>query len=129
MNVHVHHHRSSSGGCLATALAFTVAALIVYAIERAWPFLLAALVVGTIGGQVWAWAGASKPAPEPVLLGEGRGGAVRMSDADRFELAERLRQAGADGRLDVEELEERLAACYRAKTWAQGTVLLEDLGG
>ncbi len=128
MNVHVHHHRSEAG-CLPAALAFTLAALIVYAVEYAWMFLLGAAVLVTILAAVGAATDADSPAPAPVLLGEGRGGTVRMTDADRFELAERLRAAGADGRLDIGELEERLAACYRAKTWAQGTVLLEDLGG
>jgi hypothetical protein len=51
----------------------------------------------------------------------------RASDAERDAVAERLRDAGADGRLEPEELEERLAAAYSARTHGELTVLTEDL--
>jgi hypothetical protein len=44
--------------------------------------------------------------------------AYRASDADRDAVAERLRAAHYEGRLDSDELEERLAATYGAKTMA-----------
>jgi hypothetical protein len=52
---------------------------------------------------------------------------LRVSDADRDAAAERLRDAAADGRLDPDELEERVAAAYSAKTAGELTVLTEDL--
>jgi hypothetical protein len=41
--------------------------------------------------------------------------ALRASDADREAVAERLRVASVDGRIDADELEERLAAVYAAR--------------
>ena len=46
--------------------------------------------------------------PEPIR-------ALRASDADREAVAERLRMASVDGRIDAEELEQRLAAAYSAR--------------
>lgn len=40
---------------------------------------------------------------------------LRASDADRERAVERLKRAGLDGRLDSEELEERIGAAYRAR--------------
>src|SRR3954467_5385390 len=40
--------------------------------------------------------------------------ALRASDADREAVAERLRVASVDGRIDSEELEQRLSEVYRA---------------
>jgi hypothetical protein len=42
--------------------------------------------------------------------------AYRASDADRDAAAERLRQASVEGRIDGEELEQRLAEVYRSVT-------------
>jgi Domain of unknown function (DUF1707)/Cell wall-active antibiotics response 4TMS YvqF len=42
--------------------------------------------------------------------------ALRASDADRERVADQLRQASAEGRLTVDELDERLNDCYAAKT-------------
>jgi hypothetical protein len=47
-----------------------------------------------------------EPPPRPAL---------RASDADREAVAERLRVASVDGRIDSDELEERLAAVYSAR--------------
>jgi hypothetical protein len=41
--------------------------------------------------------------------------ALRASDADREAVAERLRVASVDGRIDSEELEQRLSLVYRAR--------------
>jgi Domain of unknown function (DUF1707)/2TM domain len=51
----------------------------------------------------------------------------RASDAEREATADRLRVAAGDGRLDPEELEERLEAAYAARTVGELTELTEDL--
>lgn len=53
--------------------------------------------------------------------------AQRAADADRDAVAERLRMAAADGRLELEELDERLGQAYRAKTYGDLAVLVADL--
>jgi hypothetical protein len=52
---------------------------------------------------------------------------VLASDADRDEIAERLRAATADGRLTAEELEERLERAFTARTEAELAPLVADL--
>ncbi|MEU2726380.1 DUF1707 domain-containing protein [Streptomyces griseoviridis] len=52
---------------------------------------------------------------------------LRASDADRERVAEILRDALAEGRLDMEEFEERLEATYRARTYGELTPLTRDL--
>jgi hypothetical protein len=52
---------------------------------------------------------------------------IRASDADREAIAEILRHQHAEGRLDSEEIEERIEACYRAKTVGELEQLLEGL--
>ncbi|MDT0435862.1 MULTISPECIES: DUF1707 domain-containing protein [Streptomyces] len=52
---------------------------------------------------------------------------LRASDADRDRVAEILRDALAEGRLDMEEFEERLEAAYRARTYGELTPLTRDL--
>ncbi|HWS38129.1 MAG TPA: DUF1707 domain-containing protein [Actinoplanes sp.] len=52
---------------------------------------------------------------------------LRTSDAEREEVAEILRAAMAEGRLDLTEGEERLAAAYAAKFGDELTVLTTDL--
>ncbi|MGW0879539.1 DUF1707 SHOCT-like domain-containing protein [Streptomyces sp. NPDC002671] len=52
---------------------------------------------------------------------------LRASDADRERVAEVLRDALAEGRLDMEEFEERLEATYKARTYAELTPLTRDL--
>jgi hypothetical protein len=52
---------------------------------------------------------------------------LRASDADRDAVAERLRDAAVEGRLEPDELEERLHAALRARTYADLEVLLGDL--
>src|SRR4051794_20476409 len=55
--------------------------------------------------------------------------ALRASDADRERVAAALRRHHLDGRLDTDELQERLGACYAARTLGQLEPLLADLPG
>jgi Domain of unknown function (DUF1707) len=52
---------------------------------------------------------------------------LRASDAERDEVAERLRKASIEGRLLAEELEERLAAALTARTLGELDALVADL--
>ncbi|WP_150248462.1 DUF1707 SHOCT-like domain-containing protein [Nocardiopsis deserti] len=52
---------------------------------------------------------------------------IRASDADRDKVAERLREALAEGRLSPVEHEERLDTLYRAKTVGELGPIVEDL--
>ncbi|MYW46531.1 DUF1707 domain-containing protein [Streptomyces sp. SID161] len=54
---------------------------------------------------------------------------LRASDADRERVAEVLRDAVAEGRLDMEEFEERLEAAYTARTYGELAPLTRDLPG
>jgi hypothetical protein len=54
---------------------------------------------------------------------------LRASDADRDAVAERLRHAAVEGRLEPHELEERLHAALRARTYGELHGLLTDLPG
>jgi hypothetical protein len=51
----------------------------------------------------------------------------RISDEERHAVAEVLRQAAGEGRIDFEELDERLEATYAAKTYADLIPITEDL--
>src|SRR3954447_3608853 len=55
--------------------------------------------------------------------------ALRASDAERERIAEQLRRHHLDGRLDTDELQERLAACYAARTAGELEPLVADLPG
>ncbi len=59
--------------------------------------------------------------PEPSKL--------RISDADRHKVAELLREAAGDGRLDLDELDQRLEATWTAKTYADLVPITADLPG
>jgi hypothetical protein len=52
---------------------------------------------------------------------------MRISDADRDNTASILREAAGDGRLDLDELDERLSAVYAAKTYADLEPITRDL--
>ncbi len=52
---------------------------------------------------------------------------LRISDADRNKVAEVLRQAAGDGRIDFDELDERLDATFAAKTYADLVPITVDL--
>ncbi|MGW4029896.1 DUF1707 SHOCT-like domain-containing protein [Streptomyces sp. NPDC004838] len=53
--------------------------------------------------------------------------AIRASDADRDRIADILRDALAEGRLDAEEHSERIDAVYRAKTLGELQPIVQDL--
>lgn len=53
--------------------------------------------------------------------------AIRASDSDREQVAERLRQAAVEGRLTTDELEERLGAASAARTYGELDPLVADL--
>ena len=59
---------------------------------------------------------------EPSALPE-----LRASDADREHTAEALRQAAGEGRLTVEELDERLHEAFGARTRSELQTLVADL--
>ena len=52
---------------------------------------------------------------------------LRVGDADREQVAGRLRKGHAEGRLDLTEFQERLEQCYAAKTLSELRVLVKDL--
>ena len=57
----------------------------------------------------------------------GREPDIRAADADRERIAERLRRAHAEGRLDLTEFQERLERCYEAKMLGELAELVRDL--
>lgn len=73
-------------------------------------------------------AAAAGPArgPEPATS-SAQDGAIRASDADRDRIADILRDALAEGRLDAGEHSERIDAVYRAKTVGELRPLVRDL--
>lgn len=67
------------------------------------------------------------PLPDPPPS-EGRSpDQLRISDAERHAVAEVLREAAGEGRIDLDELDERLEATYAAKTYADLVPLTADL--
>jgi hypothetical protein len=60
--------------------------------------------------------------PDPDRLPE-----IRASDADREWAADRLRIAAGEGRLDADELDERLSAAYAAKYCTELVRLTADV--
>ena len=52
---------------------------------------------------------------------------IRASDQERESVVDVLRDAFTEGRLSSDELEERTASAYTAKTWAQLGELTSDL--
>jgi hypothetical protein len=63
----------------------------------------------------------------PSAPGDPARPALRASDADRERVVELLRGAGGDGRLDVDELDERVSAAYASRTVAALEALTADL--
>lgn len=89
--------------------------------------------LGTLASHMPAWGGARWSAMrweadlrlgrmEPVDPRD-----LRISDADRHRVAEVLREAAGEGRLDLDELEERLEGAYGAKTYRDLIPLTADL--
>jgi len=58
-----------------------------------------------------------------------RRGSLRASDADREAVTVRLRDAASEGRLEPDELEERVDAALRARTYGELSRLVADLPG
>jgi DUF1707 SHOCT-like domain/Cell wall-active antibiotics response LiaF, C-terminal len=54
-------------------------------------------------------------------------GSMRASDSDREHVAEALREAAAEGRLNLEELNERLDQVFAARTYAELEPITADL--
>jgi Domain of unknown function (DUF1707) len=54
---------------------------------------------------------------------------LKASDADRERVAERLRNAAAEGRLLAHELEQRMATALRARTYGELDAVVADLPG
>lgn len=54
---------------------------------------------------------------------------LRVGNAERDAVVERLHEAGAEGRLDLDELGERIQAALEAKTYADLDRLVDDLPG
>jgi hypothetical protein len=52
---------------------------------------------------------------------------MRISDADRSEVIDILQRATAEGRLDLDELDARVAGALAARTWSDVDPLIEDL--
>ncbi|WP_446462735.1 DUF1707 SHOCT-like domain-containing protein [Streptomyces sp. BRA346] len=71
-------------------------------------------------------APAPAPAPAPVAAPVAEA-EIRASDADRDRIADILREALAEGRLDPEEHAERIDAVYRAKTRGELEPLVRDV--
>jgi hypothetical protein len=65
----------------------------------------------------------TEPSSAPLIPQD----AARAADADREAVADRLRIAAGDGRIDLEELDERLGRAYAAKTYGELEVLVADL--
>jgi hypothetical protein len=64
---------------------------------------------------------------EPLPLPRDR--EIRASDGERESAVVALREHGAQGRLDVDELEQRVGAAYAARTRGELADLLADLPG
>ena len=58
-----------------------------------------------------------------------RHSSLRAGDADREAVTERLRQAAAEGRLEPDELEDRVHTALRARTYGELDLVLVDLPG
>jgi hypothetical protein len=56
-----------------------------------------------------------------------RYGSLRVSDVEREAVVDRLRVAAGEGRLEPDELEQRVGAALRARTYAELSWLVADL--
>jgi hypothetical protein len=68
-----------------------------------------------------------EPQPLPAPGSQPPVAQLRASDADRERVADQLRQASGEGRLTVDELDERLNRCYAAKTVGELAELTVDI--
>lgn len=67
----------------------------------------------------------NRQSPEPYRSRDAS--QLRISDDDRHAVAEMLRHAAGEGRIDIEELQERLEATYQAKTYGDLVPITADL--
>ena len=58
-----------------------------------------------------------------------RRGSLRASDADRDHIIDRLHRAATEGRIAAEELEQRVAAALKARTYGELDATVADLPG
>ena len=65
--------------------------------------------------------------PDPVSAPDPQ--SMRISDAERDQVADVLREAAAEGRIDFAELDERLHGVFSARTYAELPPLVSDLPG
>lgn len=56
-----------------------------------------------------------------------RAGSIRASDADREQVVDRLHRAATEGRILAEELEQRVTAALRARTYSELDATVADL--
>jgi Domain of unknown function (DUF1707) len=68
---------------------------------------------------------AARPDPPPSVRPED----MRAGDADREQVLERLSTAHAEGRIDLQEFDERVVATLAARTYGELAALTEDLPG
>jgi hypothetical protein len=61
------------------------------------------------------------------LSGPAEHSLMRVSDSDRDQAADLLREAAGQGRISLDELDERLESAYAAKTYADLAALTHDL--
>lgn len=86
-------------------------------------------VVGDIVDEVRGRWSDRAPTGEPSPGSPGSPGAIRLSDAERDAAAAVLRDAYAEGRLDLGEFEDRLTVVHDAKVRADLPPVLADLPG
>ena len=65
----------------------------------------------------------------PSTLRTPESAALRASDAERERTADALRRHHLDGRIDTDELQDRLGRCYAARTAGELAALTADLPG
>lgn len=63
------------------------------------------------------------------LAGVSKRGSMRASDQDRDQVVERLRKAHTEGRLGDDELEQRVSAALKARTYDELEATVSDLPG
>ena len=79
------------------------------------------------GARPQSTSEAGRTPPRASLRGVERSPELRVSDAEREHCALRLREAGGEGRLTLEELSERIELAYDARTVADLEALTADL--
>ena len=98
--------------------------------------LRAASVSGSGFGAMRCPSRRGRPTQRPRLAHGGRAATagrgtdpaqLRISDAERHQVAEILREAAGEGRLDIDELDQRLEATYAARTYADLVPITLDL--